>query len=206
MKRKTGILIILMLVAVFAAGCVGSTGENTAAKTDINSLKTIGDVQSLESSGYACSSDQFVTVVSANGNYYRVEADIPEDVSARIDELSWEDEDHDQKMEELVAPLPISKITNLSEQLLSQDELDKMKGKTGGDLFEDGWIPSGFYPDPQSVVMTLGFFQYRVTFESDIPSADEEINDNADTEESMKALRIKTIDYLGLASSATEPD
>ena len=196
MKKLTAFIIVLMLAAALAAGC----GEKKTSVQDISSAGTLGELKDLADNGYAYDESTFIIIVSSDGKYYRVEADIPEDVSAALDALSWDDDDHDKKVWELIAPLKIKTLTDLNEQRLSQEELDSYIGKTGADLIKEGWTTTSYFPDPQSDCLVYGPFQYTVTFDSEIPE-----NENIDTDELIGPLTVKSMEYFGLSSSAMDP-
>lgn len=199
MKKILGLILVLVMATAIAAGCGKSSGGASGA--DISSVKTFGDLEKFETDGYTFSSTKFATVVIADGNYYRAEADLPEDVSAALDELSWEDPDHDKKLKEILAPLEIGKLTNLSEQIIPQEELDKLVGKTGQELLDDGWEAGGSTLDEHSMYMYNGAFQYNVTFEETIVETDEIFGDDA-----IKDLTVKSIGPAEISSNASDVD
>ena len=81
--------------------------------------------------------------------------------------LEWDAPDRDKQERELLGPIVIDKIENLSEQIPPQSELDKLIGKTGKELLADGWMTSGCYDLEEMVFgMDKGMFSYDVSFES----------------------------------------
>ncbi|MBO7391239.1 MAG: hypothetical protein J6U77_01950 [Verrucomicrobia bacterium] len=193
MKKIVGIVIGLMLILAVMSGCGKSA--------DTDSLKTIGDLVKLESMGYTYDSKTFVTVFKNKGDYFRAEAKMSADVSEVVDALDWEDPNHDKKLFEAVSKLEITKLINLSEKILSQEELDKLAGKTGADLLNEGWRDLGFYPDENSIYMEYDFNQYSVTFDKAI-----EYSDGDDMEEVLKPLTVKSIKHIGISYNAADVD
>ena len=199
MKKILSFVLVLVIATAIAAGCGNSS--NSGAGADISSAKTFGDLAKFESNGYTFSSSKYATVVIANGNYYRAEVDLPKDVSAALNELSWEDPDHDKKLKEILAPLEIGKLTNLSEQIISQDELDIFVGKKGEDLLNAGWEAGGVSMDDHSMYMYNGAFQYNVTFEETVVETDEIFGADA-----IKDLTVKSIGPAEISSNASDVD
>jgi len=210
MRKVTAYIMIVMLSA--AMGCMMLTGcnmtgsntgqsgtaESSTGKTD--TPKTIGDTEKYESYGYTYDDKLFVEVYEDNGVYYRAEAELPEDVSKALDDLDWSDDDHDQNMKALIDPLPITKLENLSENILSQEEMDKLIGKTGEDLLNDGWT-TGFVTETggSSVNMEYDLFQYIVTFDGVIEESEDVYLGDV-----IIPLVVKAVEYAGISSSASE--
>ena len=90
------------------------------------------------------SSGKYIYVFTVGGNAYRVTADLSSDLEEKIFALEFDD-DYDKNEAALVQDLPISTAEDLSEQILSQEELDALVGKTGQELMDEGWVPDGTY-------------------------------------------------------------
>ena len=189
MKKVLSVVIVLMLILTAVTAC--------GKKADPDSLKKIGDLAKLESKGFTYTDDMYVTVFINQGDLYRAEAKLSADVVEALDALSWEDDDHTKKVKELVAPLEITKLINISEGILSQEELDKLIGKTGQDLLNEGWKSLSYIPDDHSIYMEYGYFQYNVSFDGTIVETDE-----MDTDEVVRPLTVQSIEYIGMSSSA----
>ena len=149
-KKLALILVIAMVLAVFA-GC-GSSGngngsgggeESSAAVSfDPAQVKTMGDVfAAADEDNYQdlYTDTTYIYVFYVGDVCYRAVADMPADVSEAVWAIEFDDEDKDQKVRDLVSPLEVARLENLTEQIPSQEELDKLVGKTGQDLFDDGW-------------------------------------------------------------------
>lgn len=204
MKRLAGIVIVLLLALSVIAGCGrsgGGKGESggSGSGAGLDSVKTIGDLKQFELYGYSYADDKLVMVVIRNDEYIRADAVLPKEVEDQLADLSWEDPDHDKKFDEFVAPVEIAKLTNLSEQLLSQEELDKLVGKSGKDLLENGWTVLDYYADDKCFFMENGPFQYRAVFEESITESEE-----MDMEALVKPLTVKSIVFVSLSSSAVD--
>ena len=55
------------------------------------------------------------------------------------DDLDFDDPDYDKKENELIAPLTVKVIENLTEGMPTQEEAQQYIGKTGQELMDDGW-------------------------------------------------------------------
>ena len=109
-------------------------------------------------------------------------------------------EEKEQKLKEFVYPLPVATLENLTEKIPTQEELDKWIGKTGKELFADGW-DSYMYYNVKDVSAGLyhGDFMYDVVFEYD--GEPMENTDDFDIFDKYKDLKIKSIHYAGIGNA-----
>ncbi len=129
--------------------------------------RTIGDVMDYDSPSSGAFEDLFIYVFEADGAFYRAEADITPDIFQQMFDIDFFDPDKDQKTRDLVKDLPIKKLYNLSEVLLSQADLDALTGKTGQELLDMGFVPSGSYgfgEDVSLAYLVKGPFEYEIEF------------------------------------------
>ena len=190
MKKIIALLISLMVVMMIAAGCA-SSGKNAEPPS------TVADMDKYEFFGYGYNEAYYVYIYKDHGVYYRAIVKLPEDVSKELSALGWDDPDQEQKMKELVGPLAITKWENISEQILPQDELDQLTGKTGEDLLNDGWEAGGIMADGSKVSMEYGLFQYTVTFDKEIVESED-----LTTEDLIRPLTVESVVYLNISSDA----
>lgn len=132
------------------------------AVSDIASAKTIGDVLDLTNGEYSATETTYVTAVELNDIVYRVEAAMDAETAEAFFNLDFDDPDYQKKFTELVSPLAITGIENLSENIPSQEELDALVGKTCEDLLNDGWTISGWDLDNSEVYMNHGPYAFSV--------------------------------------------
>ena len=217
MKKIALILMMSLTVGLFA-GCAGtsSTGQGTqqgagetsaeaeAAKVDLDSLKTLGDAFALEGKDEgveqrAFYEDKYIYAFSVGGVFYRVIADLPADISEKLFALDY-DENHDKNEMELVTDLAISKAENLTEQILPQEELDALVGKTGKELFDAGWREGGFYnTETLEVWLEYGAFSYDVHFDGKLTEKEAE---NFDVMEHLADKKVLDIKYEGIGDAS----
>ena len=185
-KKLALILVIAMVLAVFA-GC-GSSGngngsgggeESSAAVSfDPAQVKTMGDVFA------AADEDNYQDLYT----------------SEAVWAIEFDDEDKDQKVRDLVSPLEVARLENLTEQIPSQEELDKLVGKTGQDLFDDGWDYYYYNLDEMEAGLNHGPFAYIVKFAYD---GEPMVNsDDFDFYEAFKDLPVTSVTYDGIGDAA----
>ena len=143
MKKLIGLWLALCMVFVLTS--CGKTGQGTetastpASSVDTSGFKTMGDVFACESINEGYNDRYYVYAFELEGTVFRAVAELPADVSDAIWAIDFSDETRDAQVEELVAPLEISEIDNLTEGMPSQEELDKLAGTNLQDLVDQGW-------------------------------------------------------------------
>ena len=208
MKR---IMFFLLAAVILLAGCgAGSTGSpaagssqgkasgQEAGKDIVDNLKTIGDIKQLDDDMVreeAYFEDFYACVIDVDGTLYRLAAELPEDVSKQIWSIDFEDEDRDEKVNELLKPLEITRKDNFSELIIPQEELDKLVGKTGQDLLDDGWYSGGYNLEDMEFWMYKDPFMYTVVFEGTA-----EPTEDGDDNEMIKDLKVKSVTYTSLGN------
>ena len=186
MKNKQILSFLLILLAfLICFGCKNATAQ-TAAAGDNPANAEAAALPTEETPEYATFYDllddptvtreqsaydgkgHYVCVYEKNGIYYRAIAmSASEKTMDALFALEWDAPDRDKQERELLGPIVIDIIENLSEQIPPQSELDKLIGKTGKELLADGWMTSGCYDLEEMVFgMDKGMFSYDVSFES----------------------------------------
>ena len=138
--------------------------------SDIGAAKTIGDVIALSNGDYSALESLYVTAVEMDDVVYRVEAAMDAETSKAFFALDFDDPDYQQKFTDLVSPLPITRIENLTEQIPSPESLDTLIGKTCGELLNDGWTCEGWTFEGWALNepvfhLNHGVFAYDVTLD-----------------------------------------
>ncbi|MBQ1619665.1 MAG: hypothetical protein II094_01595, partial [Oscillospiraceae bacterium] len=116
---------------------------------------------------------------------------MPEDVADAVFALDFEDPQHDEKLNALIAPLEVVRIDNLNDTILTQEQLDALVGKTGEELFNEGWTNSGWNLQDMEFYMSYGAFDYLVTFEGSVDNYEDF------EEEDINPLVVKSAVYYG---------
>ena len=208
MKR---VMFFLLAAVILLAGCgAGSSGSpaagssqgkasgQEAGKDIVDNLKTIGDIKQLDDDMVreeAYFEDFYACVIDVDGTLYRLAAELPEDVSKQIWSIDFEDEDRDEKVNELMKSLEITRKDNFSELIIPQEELDKLVGKTGQDLLDDGWYSGGYNLEDMEFWMYKDPFMYTVVFEGTA-----EPTEDGDDNEMIKDLKVKSVTYTSLGN------
>ena len=200
MKRIMILLAALLLTVSFLAGC--RKNSNTAGKTGIDDVagkyQTVGDIKKYqwEEIQEGTDASSYFVVFRKDGTYYRAAADLPQDVYEAIFALDFSDSDYQKKYAELVSPLKIKTIENLSEKILPQNELDQWKGKTGKEMLDAGWTIWGVDTNENSYMMQSGPFLYRVYTNEKLGTMDEDLG-----EEVFELYTIRSVTYQGLGDA-----
>ena len=206
MKKYVALILVLMLAMFGMAGCGGSGSSDSSGGSDsgeavnVDSLTTIGDVIAMEPEGLqsAVFENHVVYAFQAGDTYYRVIADISDEDQEKYFNISYEDQDYEAQQNEIVSPLAIAKIENLNEQMLSQEDMDALVGKTGKELQDEGWTFSGHDLEKMEFWMNYGPFLYTVTMDGTVEEKDwETFNDETDT----KDMKVKSVEFNSLGEA-----
>lgn len=216
MKNKRILSFLLILLSLLTCfGCKNATAQTTVGgDTPASAEATV--LPTEETPEYATFNDllddpavtreqsaydgkgHYVCVYEKNGIYYRAIAlSVSEKTMDALFELEWDAPDREKQERELLGPIVINRIENLSEQIPPQTELDKLIGKTGKELLDDGWMTSGCY-DLEDMVFSMdkGMFSYNVSFESNGVKPDN--TDDFMDREAIQPLIVKSISYAGI--------
>lgn len=179
------------LIAVFM---IAGTNE---AYVDLDSVETIGELLGKPIYGKGASGDKYILGFEQDRMIYRAIAQMPSEVSEAIFDLDWEDPDYERKEQELVSPLKVISIDNLTEAVPSQEEMDELIGKTGAQLFEEGWYNSGWdlYDKENPVFfMTFGPYSFDMVMTGDIPDPE-----NFE-EEDINSMIVKSVTFQSISN------
>lgn len=208
MKRVFCVMLALMCAAALLAGCgqsqkaQSSDAPLSVEAPDLSALKTVGDIENMENADIlqsAAYEDAYILVFTVGATPYRAFAAMTPEVFEAVMNLDYADEGWAEREKELLRPLEILRIENLDEQIPPQEELDRLKGKTGQELLDEGWTFSGCNLETMEYWLDYGLFEYVVVFEGEA-----EITDGTDGEELMKKLTVKSVSYSGIGD-ATNP-
>ncbi|MBP3815693.1 MAG: hypothetical protein J6H21_02360 [Firmicutes bacterium] len=197
MKRT----IVVLLIALLAIGLAGCSSSKSTDK-----LETIADAMALEVDNRMSSYDEnhFVLVYTKDGNPTRVIADMTPEKYEALGDINFFDETGDisKELNEFMAGLRITKVEDLSQQILPQEELDKLIGLTGEEVLAQDYEIYGheFTMESTKFSLTKDMFVYAGTFDGII---DEKQYEDPD-EELIKDLVLTAIEYEDVSYAATE--
>ena len=218
MKKVISILLAIVLSVTMLAACGNSgnggngsgsgSGSGSASGAEsavdeaavIESLSTLGDAMALESSDIqtAVYDGKAIYAFKLGDTFYRARASIsPEDEQAYMD-IDYMDDDYEEQQKNILSPLVIDQIDNLSLQMLSREELDALVGKTGQDLQDAGWTCSGHNLDGMEFWMEYGPFVYTVVFDGNVPESEYEPFDDV---EDTRTMTVKSVRFNGLGDA-----
>jgi len=175
------------LVAVFG---IKGTDET---HVDLDKVKTMGELLGLPNYGTAAVDTKLVYAFEQDGMFYNAVAEMPKDLSEAFFELDSFADDYQEQLVKLVSSLKVEKITNLSENEPTQEFMDALIGKTGKELFDDGWYNSGWNLDDMEFYMSRGAYGFVMTMEGDVK------NPENFEEEDINNLVVKEVKYTGIS-------
>ena len=206
MKKTLTILLAALLILGGVALPRMSLAEGEKSPEEYG-FKTLGDVLDCESPASSCCENLYVHIFEKDGVFYRAEADITSEIFEALFEIDFFDPDKDTKTKALLGDLPIRAIYVLSDALLSKAELKDLKGKTGQDLLDMGFVPQGSYgfgDGVSFVFLDKGPFSYQIDFkEKDV----EVTGDDPNLAEIIRPLTVKEASFMGnLSDYATQEE
>lgn len=174
------------LIAVF-----GIAGKDET-HVDLEAVTTLGEVLGLPDYGSSAYQNTYVYVFEQDGIFYRAIAECPDEVFDAVLNLDFDDEQYEEKKTELISPLKVTEIQNLTEAIPTQEELDQLVGKTGEELLNDGWSVWGWNLEDMEFNMNHGFFSYRVILDGTVENVEDF------EEEDIKPMVVVSVTYDGL--------
>ena len=200
-KTLTILLVALMILSGVLSRAAVAEGEKNPEEYG---FKTLGDVLECESPASTCYDNLYVRIFEKDGVFYRAEADITSEIFYALYEIDFFDPDRDAKTKALLGDLPIRAIYVLSDAMLTKAELKDLKGKTGQDLLDMGFVPQGSYGfnDGMSFVdLDKGPFSYQIDFKE----KDVAVGDDPNLAEIIRPLTVKKASFNGnLSGYATQ--
>lgn len=204
MKRTIAlILTVLMALSVLAAcGQTGNNGSDATASVDASQFKNMGEVfafADLDDYLDISYTDTYFTYAFKKGETdYRAVAEISEEICNTLFDLDF-GEDYDQNVKDIVSPLEVAFLDNLTEMMPTQEELDKLVGKTGQELFDDDWYYFYYNLEDMDTMLEHGIYEYNVVFEYDGDPM--ENTDDFDFYEAFSGLKVKSVKCLGVGDA-----
>ncbi|HAQ63165.1 MAG TPA: hypothetical protein DCR23_01760 [Ruminococcaceae bacterium] len=203
MKKTMALILSIVLILAVFSGCAkntdGETNPSFNSSADINSFKTIGDIinSGIDSIQSANTDRYYIYVFQAGQDYYRAVSNITPEISQSLFDLDFDDKNYDSKLNKIISPLEIDKLENLSDTVIPQEELDKLVGKTGEELINDGWNAGmGYNLETMEFFLNKGAFEYTVVFDGKL-----ENSDDFDEEEAIKPLVVKSVTLNGIGDA-----
>ena len=199
-KRICLWMVLFMTCALTACGGGGGTGRDTemssAPSADVTGLKTMGDVFAYESTNEGYNDRYFVYAFEIDGIVYRAVAELPAEISDAIWAIDFGDETRDRQVTDLVSPLMISELDNLTEGMPSREELDRLAGTNLQDLVDDGWSFYYWNPEAGEYGMYHGPYSFLLNCEGSLEDPENFDESQAD------ALTVRSVTCEGAGNAA----
>lgn len=169
---------------------------------DLDTVTTLGQLLGLPDVGYGFTGLTYVYAFEQDGNTYRAICDIPEETTQAIFDLDFDDPEYEKAYRELISPLPVKAIENLTEGMPTQEEAEQYLGKTGQELMDDGWTVQFYNLEDMQFGMYYGPYSYAITFEGEVKDPE-----NFDEYTDMGGLTVAAItcDGIGDATNVETP-
>ncbi len=183
----------------------GSSAPAAQETIDISSWKTLGDALDVQTESMSAGWDEnyYVCVFKAGDSLVHIVAKMDPDAKARMDEVDWTSEDADDQVKEAIGNIELVSAEDITDQVLSQDELDKLVGKTGQDLVDEGWTFANYFMyggEETAATFENGVLAYSFTF--DVTTPEEATEDGG---ASVMGATITEAEFQGAADSAMDP-
>ena len=207
--KKTVLALIAVMLMSLLAGCGGQQGDQSSGgstsggSVDLASIRTLGDAFAVAdkdeySEQRSVYGGKYIYAFTVGGTAYRVIAEVPSDIQDKIMALEFDD-DYDKNEMALVSDIEVSSAEDLSEQILSQEELDALAGKTGQELFDAGWREGSFYnTETLEVWLEYGPYAYDMHFDGEAAPEDD---GNFDVQEWLSDKKLIDAAFEGLGDA-----
>ncbi len=175
------------LVAVF--GILGSDETHV----ELDKVATLGELLGLPNYGTLAYDGKYVYAFEQDGDYYQAVADMSQEAFDEVMSLDYMDKQYADKLKALISPLSVISIRNLSESEPTEEELASLVGKTGEELFSEGWSNSGWDLDSMTFFMNHGAYSYNMVMEGEVTKGIGEFE-----EQDIEPLVVKSVTYEGI--------
>ena len=217
MKKLLALVLAALLVLGMLSGCTKKeekpaggetsqqagnteTSEGTASSRP-EDWKTLGDILAIEglyTNERSTFAHQYIIAFTVDGTIYRAIANLTEEQEEAIFALDIFDEKHEEKENELIAPVAITQLDNMSEKVLSGNELEQWIGKTGEELLNAGWTVSGWNLYEKQFFLDYEYFEYNVIMDGELKAEGDEEIDGA---QAIKPMTVKKIEFDHLSNA-----
>ena len=222
-KIITAMIVLLAVLSLAACGSANtapaeSASSENAGQTegpaenapeqaenagDFGELKTMGDVLGLESesNGASWNENYYVYVLDYKGKPLRITAEITPEIYEKIEDALFNTDDPDEsdkKLLEALGDVPVTQIEDLSLNIPTQEEMDKLIGMTGQQILDDGYVNWSCWQEDGAVYcdMSKDDYQYVMTMEGDFDP------DNFDGETAYLEMTVAAVSYNGVSTDA----
>lgn len=197
MKKTITILLAAFMLLTLVA--CGSKAEDTPAKNEITDLLDKGyscvmsTADETQWKGVFQKEDSFDTV-------YMVTADMTAEKYNDFDSIGFDDPDADAKKNTILGSLPNVVVTDITNKIPAQAELDAYVGKTLGDLENSGFESTGWCGDPED---GYTFYYDGPVYCCVVTPAEGTVTENMDdySTNDIRALKIGKVEFQSFSGS-----
>ena len=185
--------VLILLCAALLVGCAKQTAvvPETAVSEPEEDIVTLGAVLGEDAEVYssAYNEEQYVCVFEKDGAWMRAVANLTPEAYQAL--RSGNDEE--------LAVMEAAEVEDLSAGMPKQSELDRLVGKTGGELLNDGWeiVGHSIYSDFDSATefyLVKGLYFYSVRFDEAV-----DVDGSFSEAEAMRPLTIASVTCDGVS-------
>ena len=224
MKRLTTKLATLTVTFALAAlpltACGGSASTDTGTdepspaatqttEVDPSSWATLSDAfasADLSSLNYGYDDDTFVCVFQIGDAYYRTVAKMVDEVHEKTYGLDMSAEDYDEQFAATVGELEILEAADITDELMSQEDIEQYVGKTGQDLVDAGFIFSNYIMyggEETGADLDKGSFAYSFIFDTQV--SEEQADSDSEGSLILGATVVEAQSNGNLSNAALDP-
>lgn len=155
--RRIAAIALTLVLAFALTACGGNSSDNVPGETTEFGTNAIAEMlnQGYEIAQMNCDETMWRATLTKDGSWdvvYLAKAKMTADLYAKYDGISFDDEDYDAKRLAFVTYLEDATVTDISDRVPAQAELDKLYiGKTMGDLEAEGFENTGYSSDPDTL-------------------------------------------------------
>ena len=201
MKRFLALFMVMLMTVTALTACGGKSGsEEEKSGVSVDSLKTIGDVIDCEAEDKqsAVYDGKVVYAFKLGETYYRVIGAVTHEQEEEYQKVDILKDGYEDEQKEIVKDVKIEKVENLSEQILSREEMDACIGKTGQEMQDAGWIYTGHNLENMEFWLQYGPFVYTVVLDGKV---DEKDWDTFEYESGAKDMKVKSVEFNTLGDA-----
>ena len=203
--KKSLIIVLCIALMIALTGCRRGSGSRDQTGAVGLEFNTVADCYAVKAQEELDSLDEqhYVYMFKDNGMLIRVIADVTADVYNKVESLNMDDKDYDVKKRELLSPLAVTKVEDLSGRLLSEQRLKDLIGKTGEELLNEGLKVFAYHGDEggSQVIMETTVAQYLITFDDPNYKIGDDVSDKK-----IRKLEVIKAQYYGLSYRGTDID
>ena len=200
MKKVLALVLALAMICSFAA-CGDAKQEEAPAKNELAEYLENGFV--INGSSADTENGYVALLVKDTGDYnfdysqlYKVQIPLTEKEYNELDMIEWDDE---EKKNEYLFALDDVVISDISDRVPSQEEINSLVGKTFGDLEDMGFYNSGWVEEEEG----QGYYFYYdgPTFYGKFTVPEDQKVTNMDdmSPNDIRELVIDSVEFLGVS-------